>query len=247
MEKMYRQIWVHPEDQKYQSILWREDANKAVQILHLTTVTYGLACSAFLASRTLKQLAKDHESDYPLGSHALNQELYMDDLLSGAHSLNEALIKQKNIIDILQVGGFPIRKWSANHLSLLEWLPPELVALDPIDFRDPNATVSILGLSWLPQNDCLKFAIDASPIVGTITKRLVLSNIARIFDPVGWIAPAVITAKILLQSMWLLKIGWDDPLPDNLVSQWLLWQNDLPHLKEIAIPAGITSANQPTS
>ena len=75
LETIDCQIWVHPEDHKYQSILWCEDSDKPIQILHLTTVTYGLACSAYLASRTLKQLAEGLESDYPLGSHALNQEL----------------------------------------------------------------------------------------------------------------------------------------------------------------------------
>ena len=162
---------------------------KGCTSLQLTTITYGLACSSYLASLTLKQLAADHANEFSLGSTTITQELYMDDVLSGANSLDEARRKQEDIINILKVGGFPIRKWSANHISLLEWLPPELVALDPIDFYEPNSSASVLGLSWLPQSDCLKFRFDASPIVGAITKRTILSKIARIFDPMGWLAP----------------------------------------------------------
>ena len=138
---MYRQIWVHPDDQKFQSILWRDDLSREIQTFQLTTVTYGLACSSYLAARTLKQLAKDYQSEYRLGS-VVKQELYMDDVRSGAHSLNEAIIKQKEIIDILKEGGLNIRKWSSNHVTLLEWLPIELVASDHIDFHEPNVTVS---------------------------------------------------------------------------------------------------------
>ena len=107
-------------------------------------------------------------------------------------------------------------------------MPPELIALDPMDFHDPNATVSVLG--------CLKFSVDASPIAGAITKRNILSKIACIFDPMGWLAPVVITAKILMQSLWLLRVGWDDTLPDEFVSRWLLWQSELALLKEVTVP-----------
>ena len=51
-----------------------------------------------------------------------------------------------------------------------------------------------------------------------------------------WLAPVVITAKILMQSLWLLRVGWHDTLPDELVSRWLLWQIDLTLLKEVSVP-----------
>ena len=76
----------------------------------LTTITYGLACSSYLASCTLKQLVDDHANDFPLGSKTITQELYMDDVLPSADSLAEALRKQEVIINILKEGVFPIRK-----------------------------------------------------------------------------------------------------------------------------------------
>ena len=79
----------------------------------------------------------------------------------------------------------------------IDWLSCKSVAFDPIKFRDPTASVSVSGLSWFPQIECLKFVIDVSPISGAITKRTVLSKIASIFDPVGWLAPSIVTAKFL--------------------------------------------------
>lgn len=54
IEKMYRQIEVHPEDQDLQRIFWRESAADELKAFRLNTVTYGLACAPFLAIRTLR-------------------------------------------------------------------------------------------------------------------------------------------------------------------------------------------------
>ncbi|XP_018407447.1 PREDICTED: uncharacterized protein LOC108783389 [Cyphomyrmex costatus] len=47
------------------------------------------------------------------------------------------------------------------------------------------------------------------------TKRKALSTIAKLFDPLGFLSPIIIIAKIFIQELWTLKIGWDDPLPSH--------------------------------
>lgn len=59
IEKMFRQIKIHPEDAKFQKILWRDNPNEPIKTFTLDTVTYGTASAPFLAVRTLKQLARD--------------------------------------------------------------------------------------------------------------------------------------------------------------------------------------------
>lgn len=66
VEKMYRQIAVHPDDRPLQQILWKEE--ESVVDYYLNTVTYGMACVPFLALRVLQQLASDEESRFPLGA-----------------------------------------------------------------------------------------------------------------------------------------------------------------------------------
>ena len=62
IEKMFRQILIHPDDQKYQVILWRLSITDLIMIFLLLTVVYGLICSPYLAHRTLKQLALERRS-----------------------------------------------------------------------------------------------------------------------------------------------------------------------------------------
>ena len=90
IEKMYRQMLIHEADRKYQSILWRSNPKDPISIYELDTVTYGVASSPCHANMTIKRLAKDHMINHPYGADVLHKEIYMDDVLSGGHTLNEA-------------------------------------------------------------------------------------------------------------------------------------------------------------
>lgn len=125
VEKMFHQIEVYPKDRDLQRILWREDPAEEVKEWRLRTVTYGLACAPFLAIRTLRQLAADEEESLPLGAAVLRRDVYMDDILTGADSIEEALSIREQLTKICKAGGFPLKKWSANEATLLTGLPTE--------------------------------------------------------------------------------------------------------------------------
>lgn len=112
IEKMYRQIRIHPDNYKQQFILWRRDPKDPVWIYRLITATYGMISSTFLACRTVRQLAQDKFLVPPLGDDVLRAEVYMDKVLSGGHTLADTLSKQKELIQITNEGGFPLRKFS---------------------------------------------------------------------------------------------------------------------------------------
>ncbi|XP_026325377.1 uncharacterized protein LOC113234292 [Hyposmocoma kahamanoa] len=114
IEKMFRQILVHEKDQHLQKIIWRDSTDQLLREYVLTTVTYGTKAAPFLAMRTLKQLAIDEGFKYPSAAKALEEEFYMDDLLSGSHSIEAARQLQADLINLLKPGGFNLRKWSSN-------------------------------------------------------------------------------------------------------------------------------------
>ncbi|XP_055605466.1 uncharacterized protein LOC129753650 [Uranotaenia lowii] len=84
VEKMYRQISDAAEDLPLQLILWRKFSDQPLRTYQLTTVTYGTAAAPYLATRTLKQLALDEGSEFPLAAQAVEADCYVDDLITGA-------------------------------------------------------------------------------------------------------------------------------------------------------------------
>ncbi|KAK2578491.1 hypothetical protein KPH14_002052 [Odynerus spinipes] len=230
--KMYRQIRVTPEDRRFQSILWRSDLTQPIQVYELNTVTYGTSSAPFLATRVLRKIGEDCVSTNPRASHAIISDFYIDDLLTGTDTLASAKRLYCDITAILKTAGLELRKWASNEPRIFETSHASSSASVEITAdKDPKT----LGLLWIAQSDILRFSV-AKKKHTRVTKRTILSEIAQIFDPLGIIGPATITAKILLQRLWQLQIAWDESLPQDIHTQWEEFRSELEVLNEIAIP-----------
>lgn len=229
--KMYRQILLHPDDTPYQRILWRFDSQEPIQTYELMTVTYGLGPSSFLATRTLQQLAVDEGNLYPLGKQALQKGFYVDDFIGGAQTVAEAIQLRKELSELLEKGGFPMRKWASNQISVLNGLSAEEIGTQSSIKFDTDEAVKALGISWEPESDNLRFDFKTRQHNKVATKRSILSEISQIFDPLGLISPIIIKAKMLMQRLWLLPCKWDDEVPAEIAA---FWENIVLQLPKIA-------------
>lgn len=196
----------------------------------LTTVTYGTASAPFLANRVLRQLAEDEQARFPLGAQTLRCHSYVDDILMRADTETNAREIQRQLIGILEIGGFPLAKWASNSPSLMA------TGHDQRFFKEAHQT-GALGILWDPQKDTLSLrTIDNTAMTGKWTKRSILSHIARPYDSLGWLAPAVVTAKMIMQDLWRSGAQWDDQPPATLLDQWESYYAALPDLNAIQVP-----------
>ncbi|GFU75555.1 integrase catalytic domain-containing protein [Trichonephila clavipes] len=185
---MYRQILVADEDQKYQQILWRNNSSENIRTYKLKTVTYGLASASFLATRCIKQIALD-DKDNPNLSRVLQEDIYMDDLLSGADTPNNAISICKDIAHVLSTRGFHLRKWNSNSTEFLAQFSEHSSHDARVEFsKDSNESSKVLGLFWNSSNDTFGFqpSLELTP---PLTKRRILSESSKIFDPLGLLSP----------------------------------------------------------
>lgn len=238
IEKMFRNIGLHPDDQKYQKIIWRNHQSQPLKEYQLATVTYGTKAAPFLAMMTLKQLANDERPNYPhsCAPDILEHSFYMDDLMHGEHSARAAKQLKTEMINLLKSGGFNLRKWRSNLPEIAD--SSDAHQNEDFDFKLPESTKT-LGLRWDPKNDQFIF----QPIVfisqDTLTKRQFLSQISKIFDPLGWLAPVTIKLKILFQELWKSDLGWDHPVPQEIALEWNAIKADLSHISRFKIPRWI--------
>lgn len=237
IEKMYRQIRVNETDQPLQKILWRHNPTEPIKEFKLTTVTYGTTSAPYLAVRTLIQLAEDEENNYPRAAVIARQDFYVDDLMTGFDSIDEAKEVQQELIDMLQTGSFNLRKWKSNCLDLVNALPADLQEKHFLDMKETD-TQKTLGLHWAPISDTFRFKTNLVT-EKFHTKRSILSQVARIYDPLGWLTPVTIKTKLLLQNLWVNENKWDEPVPSDIEKEWLEILNTLPQVEEILIPRWI--------
>lgn len=233
--KMYRQVLLHPDDRSLVRIFFRFSQSSPVQIYELLTVTYGLAPSSYLATRTLQQLADDEGHAYPLGGPALRKSFYVDDFIGGAQSVEEAIRLRTEMSELLTKGGFELRKWTSNELEVLKGLKDDQIGTQSSLEFSPNEIVKALGICWEPESDTLRFDSSINLDIEPPTKRFILSAISRLFDPLGLIAPVVVKSKILMQELWLLSCGWDDPVSAQVQQKWENIQHDLPNISSYRV------------
>ncbi|XP_071577334.1 uncharacterized protein, partial [Temnothorax nylanderi] len=67
---------------------------------------------------------------------------------------------------------------------------------------------------------------------------------ACLVDPLGWLAPVVVRAKILIQSLWLQRIEWDQPLCPEDHRAWQLFRRELPLLEKLRVPRWLNTGGE---
>lgn len=236
VRKMFRQFRMHSEDLKFQKILWRFSANEELNEYVLLTVTYGMKSSPFLAIRCMIELATIKKEVYPLASRATLLERYMDDYFSGADNEEEIVRLYEELCEMLTQFGLELGKWKTNCPKLLERISCDLDNdTKYVDLSDEYA--SVLGLKWIPNIDCFTFKVELTKSnVESVTKRNVVSEIAKLYDPNGYLEPVIVKAKIFIQQLWKSKLDWDDSLGEDLLKQWSEFYETLVLLNDVCIP-----------
>ncbi|XP_076247964.1 uncharacterized protein LOC143187623 [Calliopsis andreniformis] len=237
IEKMFRQILVAKEDRRFQCIVWRTPSTERLIAYELNTVTYGTACAPYLSMRTLLELKKQDGYRYPLAAPVLEKDVYVDDVFMGAPDKPLLERIRKQTCELLQRGGFNLRKWAGNSSDLLRNIPQSSHshAVDLNLFDDSE--LKVLGLRWIPSGDFFYFNLQRfQPSATPITKRTLFSEIAKLYDPLVWLLPVMIRAKILMQAQWLEKIQWDEHVSAETLKMWNTFCVDWNRLNDWKLP-----------
>ena len=139
VSRMYRAVFLAPSDRDLHRFVWRSDPSHTLQDYRMTRLTFGVNASSFIANMSVKQNARDHALKYPLASKVVDNSFYVDDGLTGADSVEEAVRLQLQLQGLFAEGNFILRKWNSSDPRVLQHIPPELKNLQPsYDIPDPD-------------------------------------------------------------------------------------------------------------
>ncbi|XP_065079415.1 uncharacterized protein LOC135702313 [Ochlerotatus camptorhynchus] len=237
VEKMYRMMKTHRLDHPLHCIVWRADSGKPLRIFVLTTVTYGTSSAPYLATRCLKKLAEEEKGNFPAAADTIIYDFYVDDMLKSVDSIEEGVQLSKDLIHVLGTAGLTLRKWSSNSREIMDSIPPYLRdERSSLDLEPSNFIVKTLGLKWEPRSDVFRFTVPQWNPATELNKRIILSDFAKLFDPLGLVGPTLVQAKVFLQDLWRTKCSWNDTLPEELQNWWREFREGLAGLRLLQVP-----------
>ncbi|XP_055714179.1 uncharacterized protein LOC129808430 [Phlebotomus papatasi] len=242
IEKMYPQILIYPPHRDYHRILWRFDPDQPIKHFRARGVCFGVTSSPFLATRGLNDLADHGKHTHPLASYLLTHNFYVDDCLVSVTSINEARQSIDQLQSLLASAGMKLAKWNSNEPSMFALTSPNL------NFTQEEATASpssTLGMIWRSTTDQFHYKLSSN-FAAARTKREILACVASLYDPLGLIGPTVVCGKLILQTIWKNALVWDQPIPDDILREWLRYSRALPAIEQLTIPRWISTMSGST-
>ena len=104
------------------------------------------------------------------------------------------------------------------------------------DITQADAFTKVLGVDWNAKTDSFRPTMWSFSSDRKLTKRALASDIATIFDVMGWCSLCIIRPNVLLQRLLESGLAWDDSVPTEIHSVWERWHSELPKLRNLIIP-----------
>ena len=247
LREMFLQVILPEADRKFHKFVWLDRATNELVYYQFKVHCFGNRSSPAVAIFTIKHHAEQNRAKYPRAAETVLESTIVDDNCDSVDTVAEALTLIKDLKQLYITAGLDIRKWVSNNKSVLSEIPDSDKAENVVfnyDF-DPESNmpkIKALGVIWLAEKDEFTFLSDISRN-SNWTKRSVLSAYSKLFDPLGFISPIAITARIITQACWRHGVGWDEPLPDAVLKQWQKWVDDLVYLPQIRVPRCVKPLN----
>ncbi|XP_057197195.1 uncharacterized protein LOC130558657 [Triplophysa rosa] len=239
VEKMFHRFHVTLEDRDFLRFLWWENGNieKEPKEYRMRVHIFGAASSPGCANYGMKYLDCKYEKDYPLAASFNRKNFYVDDGLISVESVEKANKLVSEAQEVLAKGKLSLHKFVSNSREVLNDIKKteRASAVKDVDLNYSELPMqSVLGVKWNIESDTFSFKVDLAEKAAT--RRRILSTVASVYDPFGFLAPYILTGKRVLQEMCKRGVGWNDSLPSELMPKWNSWLNDLENLHKIQIP-----------
>lgn len=223
IQKAFHQISIKENDRDAFRFLF--NINGKQEEFRFTRVPFGAEASPFILGATLQHHYNQQPSEYEETVQILRDNTYVDNLMMTSDDVDGLEKFKAEATSVLNDGKFPLHKWESN-----------VEEFDDEGMPNPG---KILGLSWDKREDTLEISVPEFPTTKPVTKKIVLSHLGSIYDPLGLISPTLATGKHIYREICEEKQGWNDEVPPDLKSKWFRWTGQL---RNVRIPRSITKA-----
>ena len=237
VEAMFHQVNVKPDDCSALRFLWwpNGDLTLEPEEYMMTVHLFGGVLSPSCANYALQKTADDNKANFAAEIvSSVKRNFYVDDCLKSVKSDEDAIRQVRDLTELLKKGGFRLTKWLSNSRTVVESVPESERAMSVKDLDFDRIPIErALGVHWCVSSDTFRFKVNIKD--RPATRRGILSVVSSIYGPLGFIAPFILPAKILLQNLCKKKLDWDDEISDEDLERWKSWLDALPKLEQFCI------------
>ena len=207
----------------------------------MNVLTFGDKPAPAMAQIALQKTADEGESINQEAAKTIKDNTYMDDILDSLNTTEDVKKLTSDVDKVLEKGGFKVKGWVSN-----KDLEDSNTGMNEIKVPQSQTEAKVLGISWNCIEDVLKYKFEIEAVkscLTDLTKRKILSQIARIYDPIGFVSPFLIRGKIKLQELWEEGVDWDDELPPSIQETWSSYFQEMQQLNGISFERCICPRN----
>lgn len=249
ISKMYHRVLIPEVDQHIHRFLWRNmEIDRPPDVYLKTVLTFGDKPAPAMAQIALRKTAEESQNSHPQAAKVLKDNVYMDDICDSVDTVEKAQKLTKDLDEVLEKGGFTVKGWVSNEV------PNNHLEEEGMKILQGEAEEKVLGVAWNNTSDMFTFKVkaDLSKLItteglnqedGKLTKRIILSHVARIYDPIGFAAAFLIRAKVGMQRLWQLGYDWDQELSSEHCQEWIKFFEELLGLNDVKFPRCLTPAD----
>ena len=224
VSKAYMRMVLRPQDRNYTCFFAREnwkDPNSPIIIYRFKSVIFGATSSPFMLNCTVKDILEQNKFNKKL-------EIFVDNLFLLLESNLDILPAADQILDIFKAAAMPLHEFASN-------CPEANKIFTEKGIMTKSKMLKTLGLFWDYSNDHW-YINEPEFQIENISKRSVLSDIARLYDPMGFLAPLSVQGRLIVQEAWESDFSWDTKLTEEVNQKWITLVTQLKAALQIPIP-----------
>ena len=250
IKKMYHAVKIEGVDQQTHRFLWREMEMRNPDTYVMTSLSFGDRPAAAIAAVALRKTAEMAEEEFADASTTIKKNSYVDDVIDSFDSKEKAAEMIQQIDTVLDKGGFVVKKWRIAGQQDED----DMQVLSANANAEKKTESKVLGVSWSVSKDelCFKTKLNFSQrhrkvrsepdikedefpkrVPKVLTKRILLSQVNGVYDPLGLATPFTVRAKMMLRRLNQLNLDWDDPIPAEERDEWIKFFAELFDMEKI--------------
>ena len=244
MRKAFLKIHVKGAERDALRFHWIKDiSTEELEVLRFMRVVFGLTSAPFLLNAVIQQHLESVQSEYPGTVQEITNSLYVDDLIAGDTTVEGALQLKHHAVEIFNCAKFTLHKWHSN----VPELKGDCINDEPLFAKQQLGASSVCGkckllrLKWDKVDDTLHVSLPSQP--ATLTKRGILADLAKVYDPLGLVSPAMLEGKQIYQEASEMRLSWDAPQTKGIAKRWLKWEKNAPD--DVYFPRSLVQYQEP--